>query len=689
MASTAAPGAGLQAPSATGPNLAAIPTQGVTLRFDNADVYEVLQAVLGDILKLDYVIDPSVQGRITLKSSQAVNQADIYSVLEAALATVNISIVRNGNMHKVVRDANAVRERLASEGIGAASPVMQIIPVRFVQANQLVNTLRNFIGTQAAITSDPTNRYLIVADRSGNVDKILEMVKTLDVDYLSHVHIRLLPVHSSDPADVARELDALFKSSGLFNWTGTEAIKIHTLPIPRLGAVLVGASNQRLVEAAEQWVKALDSAPRNGLAAFVHVHPVANGSATRLAELLQQVFTGTSSGATGASTTTGQTRPAGAPATTTTTTSGGVGSSTSNQPTTTISRGNVPTAQGVTGGGPGLGGQIQIIPDEFTNSLIIRASAADYQQLKRVIDRLDTVPRQVLIQVMVAEVSLNDTLQYGVEWWVRQRASNNGRSWTGMWGLDGSIRPPTTGQVTGTGSGLNYTILNGAGQVIGLLNLLGKDTNVNVLSAPHVLASDGKLAKIEVGNDEPVITQTVSTPTTNTGTLTTSNAVQYRPTGILLEVKPNISASGLVTMNISQEVSSRAGSVSVGGSEYPNFSKRKVATDVTVEEGKSIVIAGLIQDRGEGGVTGVPGLKDIPLFGALFGTTNKQRNKTELIMTITPYIVKTRDEGERLTRAFQDSLGELKERIGSDKLSIELRQPALQRTPTEATRPAP
>ena len=144
------------------------------------------------------------------------------------------------------------------------------------------------------------------------------------------------------------------------------------------------------------------------------------------------------------------------------------------------------------------------------------------------------MPRQVLIQVMVAEVSLNDTLQYGVEWWVRQRASNNGRSWTGMFGLDGAIRPPTTGQVTGTGSGLNYTILNGAGQVIGLLNLLGKDTNVNVLSAPHVLASDGKLAKIEVGNDEPVITQTVSTPTTSTGTLTTSNAVQYRPTGILL-----------------------------------------------------------------------------------------------------------------------------------------------------------
>lgn len=682
---------GLQAPA--GGNhagaLAATPAQGVTLRFDNADVYEVLQAVLGDILKLDYVIDPSVQGRVTLKSTQAVNLADIFSVLESALGTVNISIVREGKNYKVMRDANAVRERLATQGVGSASPVMQIIPVRFVQANQLVNTLRNFIGTQAAITSDPTNRYLIVADRSGNVEKIVEMVKTLDVDYLAHVHIRLLPVHSSDPGDVARELDALFKSSGLFNWTGTEAVKFNVLPINRLSAVLVGAANERIVEAAEQWVRALDAAPRTGLGAFVHVHPVANGSATRLAELLQQVFTGSGSQGTTA-TATGQARPAGAPPTTTTTTTAGGGlGGTAAQGSTTISRGNVPTAQGITGTGAGLGGQIQIIPDEFTNSLIIRASAADYQQLKRVIDRLDSVPRQVLIQVMVAEVSLNDTLQYGVEWWVRQRASNNGRSWTGMFGLDGAIRPPTTGQVTGTGSGLNYTILNGAGQVIGLLNLLGKDTNVNVLSAPHVLASDGKLAKIEVGNDEPVITQTVSTPTTSTGTLTTSNAVQYRPTGILLEVKPSIAASGLVTMNISQEVSSRAGSVSVGGSEYPNFSKRKVATDVTVEEGRSIIIAGLIQDRGEGGATGVPGLKDIPLLGALFGTTNKQRNKTELIMTITPYIVKTHDEGERLTRAFQDSLAELKERIGSDKLSIELRQPSLQRPPVEAAKPAP
>lgn len=688
VASTASPAPAVAAPAPTPPvtvaapvtrggvvyqsPLSTAPNPGVTLRFDNAEIYDVLQLILGDILKVDYVIDPSVQGRITLKSTEAVSLADIYNVLENALAINNISIVRSGKTYKVTRDANAVREPLGAAA-GPNSPVFQVVPVNYVQASQLVNTLRNFIGPQAALTNDATNRYLIVVDRAANVEKILDMVKILDVDYLKHVQVRLVPIDKADPTELAKELEGLFKTSGLFNIAGTDAAKVYFLPVARLNAVLVAGANTGMLNAAEQWLRNLDVDPARNLDSRVHVYQVANSNVAHLAGILRQLFgaaggsAATPAGSSTPSTTGGSTGSSGLSSSTSssTTASAGLGSG-SNTATSdasrTITRGNVPTASGMTASGQGLAGTVQIIGDETTNSLIIRASKADYDQILKVIERLDTAPRQVLIEAMVAEVELNDTLQYGVEWWLNSMLSKDGRGAKGVLGLDGAIKPATVGTVTGASSGLNYAVLNTAGNVVGLLNLLSNDTNVNLLSAPHVMASDGKVAKIEVGSEEPIVTQVVSTPTTTTtGTnFTTSNSIQYRPTGILLEVKPTISASGRVALQVTQEVSQVGTSVEVGGSKYPNFTKRKVTTEVILEDGKTILIGGLMQDRNNDTVVGVPGLKDVPLFGALFGTTNKQRRKNELLITLTPHIVRNREEGERLTQDFQAGLKQLR-----------------------------
>lgn len=681
------------APASTNPGvvLSNTPNPGVTLKFDNADIYEVIQVVLGEVLKLDYVIDPTVQGRVTLKSTGAISMADIYSTLETALAASNISIVRQGKLYKVLRDTNAVRDAGLGPGVGAASSVMQIIPVQFVQANQLANTLRGFVGAQAAITNDPSNRYLIVVDKAANVEKIVDMVKTLDSDYVSQVQIRLFPLAHSEAADVAKELDALFKTSGIFNKPGTDATKTFFLPVARMNAVMVAAANPALIQTAEQWIKTLDAEPRNGLGSFVHVYPVANGNAANLASLVTQIFGGaaptqnnantgaaglpsasgtafgSSTGATGSNT-----GLAGAAA-------GGTNNQNNSSAARTIERGNTPS-QGTTGTAPGLGGSVQVIADTETNTLIVRASPQDYQQVRKVLERLDASPRQVMVQVMVAEVTLTDALQYGVEWWIKSALTSGGKSWPGFLGLDGGISTSgvnisavgsTTGtpvigstpRVTGTSTGLNYAVFGSAGQVIGLLNVLGRDTNVNILSAPHVLASDGKVAKIEVGSEVPVITQTVSTPSNSlisSGSFSTSNSVQYRPTGILLEVKPSITSAGRLTLSISQEVSSVGDAVDAGGTKYPSFLKRKVTTDATIEDGKTIMLAGLIENRTENGIVGVPVLKDIPLVGGLFGTTNKTKNKTELLISITPYIVNNRDEADRLAGTFQESLHKLR-----------------------------
>ncbi len=653
------------------PNLSQIPSGGVSLMFDNADIYDVMKVILGDALKLDYIIDPSVQGRITLKSSGAVNLGDVYNVLEAALATSGVSIIKQDKLYRVTKEATALREKIPTAGQGPGSPVMQIIPVKFVQSSQLANTIRNFLGPQAIVTNDATGRYLIVADRASSLEKVVEMVALLDVDYLQQVKVQLIPLVNADAGEIAKDMDALFKTSGMFNWAGTDGLKVHFQPITRMNAVLVAGANDKLVETAERWIKTMDAEPKNGLGAFVHIYPVTNGNAARLADILRQLFGGASSG--GGSTPARTTTTGG---TSTPSSQGGLGAATpAAAPTTTINRGNTPSASSASGTASGLSGSVQVIPDEVTNTLIIKSSALDFQQIKRVLERLDSPSRQVLIQVMVAEVALNDTLQYGVEWWLNDTLRANGQSWTAKAGLGGVVAPSTNlGVVAGAGGGLSYSVLNSGGQIIGLLNLLSQDTNVNVISTPHVMAADGKMARIEVGDEIAVSSQTTSTPTTLGGN-TISNSITYRPTGVILEVTPVISASGKVALTVSQEVSSvQAIGTTVGGITYPNFSKRKVSTEVVVENGKPLLIAGLIRDAGNNNVSGLPGLKDIPLIGALFGSTKKVREKTELIMSITSYIINTREEGDKLTSQFQSLLKEVnpmlkeKSRLLSDKV---------------------
>lgn len=614
------------------PELSDVAMAGTLLKFDNADIYEVLQAVLGDMLHLNFIVDPSIQGKVTINSQGAVSQADVFNILESILSLNNLSLLRDGKLYKVVKDANAPRDTLTFEALGEGSPLIQIIPVKFVQATALVNTLKNFIGPQAGITNDPTNKYLVVADRASNVSKILDLVKALDVDYLKHVNIKLIQIEKGDALEMAKEMETLFKSSGMFNLPGTEPNKIFFMPIMRMNSLLVASGNEAVLGAAEKWIKVLDDEPKDGIGSNIHVHNIENSNAVHVANILRQIY-------------------GGAPITPT-------GSAASK----TIIKGSMPTATaGAVGAtGPGLSGSVQIIPDEASNILVIKASPQDYLQIKKVIDRIDLIPRQVLIQVMVAEVTLTKSTQFGIEWWMKNNNRHiNGIPMTEQAALGSGLVSPGAiklGDPKGLPSGFNYMLFNGVGDVVGLMNALSTSGDVNVLSAPHVMASDGKEAKIEVGADMPIVTATTSVPGTTTTSTSISNSVQYRPTGIILSVKPHVNASGLVSLNISQEVSDLGANVSAGGQTYPQFTKRKVETEVTIEGGKTLMIAGLIKDNTDNSSNGIPGLKDIPGLGYLFGAKSDKINKTELMITITPYVVRNREEGDKVTTAFQDSL---------------------------------
>ncbi len=633
------------------PNVSTAPVQGVALRFDNADIYEVVQTVMGDILKLNYIIDPSIQGKITLNTDGQISYADVYNILESILALNNLSIIRDGQIYKVVRDANAVRDSISFQAAGESSPLIQIIPVRFVQASQLVGTLKNFISPQGSITNDPTNHYLIIADRASNVAKVLDMARVLDVDYLKHVRIRMVQVTKSDATDMAREMETLFKTSGMFNWSGTEGNKVFFMPIVRMNAILVVAANDSLLESAEQWIRTLDDEPKAG--SNLHSSSVVNSTAAHLAAVVCRIY-GCTAAVSAADRGTKSTSADGESKTVSKGTTQTVARSTSGTSSATAST----QAQEA-----GLSGSVQVIADERTNTLIVKASLQDYLQIKKVIEKIDMVSRQVLIQVTVAEVTLTDKLAYGVEWWIR---SNFGAG-----KFDENFRLNTgIGAAAGTASGLNY-IAKAGERVVGLLNLMSEDTTVNLLSAPHLMVSDGKTAKIEVGQEQPVPKSTVSTPSSSTsGTYDTRQEIEYKQIGILLEVTPTINESGLVTLELTQEVSNILDQqATIGNEKYPAFNTRKVNTSVTLDEGRTLILAGMIQGDRQGGVVGVPLLKDIPLLGSLFSSTNDNGTRSELMVTVTPYVVRNRSEGERITMAFENALngiqGALKQSPGN------------------------
>jgi len=650
------------------PGLSTTAMSGSVLKFDNADIYEVLQIMLGDMLHLNFVVDPSIQGKVTIASQGAISQADVFNILESILSLNNLSLLRDGKLYKVVKDANAPRDTLTFEALGEGSPVIQIIPIKFVQATALVNTLKNFIGQQAGITNDPTNKYLIVADRASNVSKILDLVKALDVDYLQYVNIKLVPVKKGDPQEMAKEMDTLFKSSGMFNLPGTEPNKIFFMPITRMKALLVASTSVTVLESAEKWIKALDDEPSEGAESNIHVHSIENSTALGVANILRQIY-------------------------------GGSPIASSSSASKTIIKGSMPAPAAAPAApapaGTGLTGSVQIIPDEATNLLVIKASPQDYLQIKKVIASIDLVPRQVLIQVMVAEVTLTKSTQFGIEWWLKNnKRSINGITLNEQAALGtGLVSPGAVKLGGGTNnnplSGFNYMLLNGVGDVVGLMNALSTSGNVNVLSAPSVMASDGKEAKIEVGNEYPIVTQTVTVPGTTTATNSTSNSVSYRPTGIILSVKPHVNASGLVSLTISQEVSD-IGAAVPGGLDYPQFTKRKVETEVTIEGGKTLMIAGLIKDNTKNGNNGIPGLKDIPILGYLFGASSDSIDKTELMITITPYVVRDRDEGDKVTASFKNGLQGIKHLMQKPEMNVPVPvfRPVLPPTPPTIETPA-
>ena len=492
----------------------------------------------------------------------------------------------------------------------------------------MTKLLTPFVSKTGAIISDANSNTLLVVDKGINILKALKLVDVFDISLLEKVNHRFYFFENIDVEDAAKILREISSSYPIGR---KDSLKL--IAISRLNAVLAISPQAELLEKLDVFVGQLDI-PSEDVEPRIYVYSVKNGEASQLGSLLNTIF-----GKAGEKTSK-ITRKDSVPPNPL-----AVGSR-EKQPKRVEQ--SVVVKEVIAGNVSGsVRGEIKITPDEVRNALIIEATPRDYKIVSGILERLDVLPRQVLIEATVAEITLGKDLEMGVEWTFKNEP------WT------------KTGLLSATmgAAGLHYAIgLTDKWQAA--LSALEQDNRVNILSSPHVLASDNKEAKIAISTEIPIATTEYTVTTGTEPILETS--IQYRDTGVILTVTPHINESGLVTMDINQEVSEQSTNVSVAGKDYPSFYKRSVSTTLTVKHGQTIVIGGLIKETESDSMAGVPCLIGIPFIRYLFGKDKQGTSKTEMIVMITPRVIVNLEDVDAVTKEFKEKVSKVKKMMECD-----------------------
>lgn len=662
-------------PPASTPPAAAKGPEEFTLNYESLDIRAVIQSILGDMLRESFSVHPQTTGQVTIRLSRPVPRSELIPLLEMLLRQNGQVMVREEGLYKIMPANLGTRGSVTPQVATTPAQLpngysVQIVQLKFAGVRDMARILEPYaVEPQSSIRVDELRNLLILSGTQRELKHMMEVIGLFDVDYLSGYSVGLFPMQT-DVKSLSADLDRIFGSStsgpvapGPAGAAAAAAASANPLagivrivPIERLNGLLVITTQPRYLEEARKWIDRLDKGGGLSGGMRLNVYPVQNGRADRLAQLLSDVY-GNRTGPTG--TAPGPTLAPGA------------------RPATTTPQ---QAQAGAAGAGQGFGAFIsnlfqssgtavskdtRIIPDNDNNSLLILASPGDYETILAALRQLDVPRRQVLVEVLVAEVTLTDELKFGIEWFINARNNTVGALRNA--GGDGSILPRALPQIPGIGTadprgplagGTTPIVPGTAGlqliNVLGtdiraVLQALGNDGRARVESAPKLLVLDNEKGVVNVGTRISVETGS-STGTGTGGNIVTTR--QYIDTGVLLSVTPRINAGGRVTLDVNQEVSS-AGATS--GSNPP-INTRKAQTVVNVASGETMVLAGLIQnDRGSGSY-GVPLLSKIPIIGGLFGTQTFRNNRTELVVLITPTVVSNGDEARAVTEELRKKL---------------------------------
>lgn len=648
------------------------PLQGtaVDLRFEDTPVREAVHALLGDLLKQDYVLYPPVDGRVTIATASQVPPDTAVFMLEAALQANGLVLVRDARGVYHVGKPEALKAVVGAVRVVGREPLPPghgavVIPLRYIGAAEMATILRPLAPPDALLRVDTMRNLLVMVGSRAQAEGWLSLVGTFDIDLLSGMSVGVFPLKYASVRDVEMALQMATSAAGraAAGPQGAAAAAaaaaaeghpllgaIRVLPIERLNSVVVVTPRAAYLEEARRWIERLDQPGNSAAEPRLHVYAVRNGSARHLGDVLNGIFGAPASG-TGATSTgvaPGQSVVTGSTATGGGAASGNLGLSRNTLGTAT----NVGQAAQRGGGTSGasqapvalqLTGNVRIMADELNNAILVYGSPAQYERIEEALRKLDTPPTQVLIEASIIEVTLNDDLAYGVQWLFGEDRGNGS---TGTSVLSRSAG----GALGGALAGFSYTLRNTLGNVRMVLNALAEKSLVRVISSPSLMVLDNHTAQIVVGNQQPI--QTAETLSTD-GTLRTSS-VQYKDTGVSLAVTPSVGAGDMVTMAVNQSVTD-VGSIDAATGQRA-FLQRQIGSKVAVRSGETVVLGGLIRDNVSDGSSGVPLLSEIPILGALFGNKTRNGVRTELLVVITPRVARSDEDARDISRALRERL---------------------------------
>ena len=648
----------------------------ITLNFVDTDIREIVRTVLGTTLNVNYTIDPNVHGTGSIDTPTPLPRSALLPTLETLLNENGATIIQRNGIYAVVPLPAGATRNLVS-GTNAPGAGTQVVPLRYASAKDLAKVLEPYVAEGGKIAADPARNAVIVSGDQAVRQTLVGLVRAFDIDILVGQSYALFPVGDGDPAKRASEFERVLQAQG----EGALAGLVRVIPMDRVNAVLVVSSQPRYIDAARRFFR-LTREVEDATARSWHVYYVQNGQSADLELLLQRAFTPRNVSPTPAPP--GTTAPGAAP----------LAIAPGGAPGGGPIGGGLGGAIGVTGAAGGLGGaaggmsaaaggaagafgagippppqtaeaaplateplsaetgpagagaenRVRIIANRRNNALLIYATPSEYSVIEGMLRKIDIIPLQVLIEATIAEVTLNDDLQYGTQFFLKTGhiAQTLGAPNPPFQPLGGLTFPST----------FSGFILSHAPRYA--IEALAAVTKVKVLSAPQVMVLDNEPARLQVGQQVPVLTGTA------TSTLTTGapvvNSVDYHATGVIMQVTPRVNSGGLVTLDIAQEVSDVAPQATNSVAGSPTFDDQTFRTRVAIQDGQTVGMAGLIRDNLSEGNSGLPFLKDIPLLGTLLSSQNNTRARSELLVLITPHVVHDQRDARALTEDLRSQL---------------------------------
>ena len=688
------------------PNEDAAADDSIVLNFENADIREVIYS-LAVAMNINYWVDPRVQGQVTVRTSGRLSREDLAPIFHQLLRNNGFAAVKTGDLYSIV-PAEEAKTRIIQPGgdLGAENHfVMNVVKVRHVNADQMAQTVTPFVSPGGDVISFPRSNLVIVTDIASNANRLEELIRTFDTNTFAEMNAKIFKVEHAVLDDLAAELQSILEAYHTAE-SGSAAVLI---PLSRLNAIAVIAHDPAAVMTVDYWVSVLDVEAEAGGRRQVYVYRVENSKAVDLAGVLSEVYGegggtssrggrrarsgdaaeaglglggGISNTRGGSSNSSSSRRSAssrsnagiddgssgssgGGLGSGGSSSSGGLGSS-SRGGSSRGGRAGRSSSGGGGGGGVVLGGEgqseifeqeVRVVEDEITNSLVILSTPRDYETLRTVLRSLDVVPRQVLFEALIAEISLTE----GDHLSIMQSLQGSNSDTIGKGGDQGGSYFDMFGQElrligdVGAGGLLGAVTAYRHGIEIykGVIDAAANHGKAKILSRPNLMTSDNQEARLLVGQEVPILTTQSNSTVQNNSTTQILQSVQYRDTGLVIRALPQVNSEGLVNLELSLEISEVAPGQSAGGIQSPTFTTRKAETTVVVNSGETLIIGGIIADSNNDDREGVPYLMDVPVLGRLFRSDVTSRRRVELIVLITPFVVRDRDEARSVTENFR------------------------------------